>query len=106
MADSFREAISRLEQAMAGALETVTAVGTPAEIEKIVRLHNRQTIVTDMLLEKVVTLSAFDNFRQPDPTEEGVSSNRLNLWDQLVYPAKHETNAELETRRNPFRFFL
>lgn len=77
MEDSLRDALTSLEEALAEALEAVTAIGTPADIEKLVRLLAQKRIVTEMLLEKIDMVTASDN----DP-----SSNQLSPWDQLMYP--------------------
>jgi hypothetical protein len=77
MADSLRDAFTGLEQALAEALETVTALGTTKDIEKLVGLLTQKRIVTGMLLEKIDILTADGN----EP-----SSNQLGLWDQLMYP--------------------
>jgi hypothetical protein len=59
-----------------------------------------------MLLDKINTLAAFDNVRQPDPTSVIVPSNQLWHWDQLMNPVNNGTNAELGTTKNGQRFFL
>lgn len=77
MADSLRDAFTSLEQALAEALETVTALGTTKDIEKFVGLLTQKRVVTGMLLEKIDILTADGN----DP-----SYNQLSHWDQLMYP--------------------
>jgi hypothetical protein len=59
MADAFRDAHARLEQALAGALEMVAEVGTPAEIERLIRLLIKHKIVTEMLLDVIGTEAAY-----------------------------------------------
>jgi hypothetical protein len=77
MADSLRDAFARLEQALAEALETVTAVGATKDIEKFGNLLTQKRIVTEMLLDKIDVLTTNDN---------DLSSNQLCHWDQLMYP--------------------
>lgn len=77
MADSLHDAFTSLEQALAEALETVTALGTTKDIEKFVRLLSQKRIVTEMLLEKIDILTADGNDPSPNP---------LSHWDQLMYP--------------------
>jgi hypothetical protein len=77
MADLLRDAFASLEQALAEAFDTVTAFGTPADIEKFARLLAQKKVVTEMLLEKIDILTISDN---APPT------NQLSHWDQLMYP--------------------
>jgi hypothetical protein len=83
MGDSLRDALGSLEQAVAGALETVTMIGTPADIEKVVGLLIQKKIVTEMLIEK---MNRLDDFTQPEP------SRTPNLWDQLMNTVHNGTN--------------
>lgn len=83
MGDLLRNALGSLEQAVAGALETVTTIGTPSEIEKVVGLLIQKKIVTEMLIEKINRL---DNLTQPEP------SQAPNLWDQLMNPVHNGTD--------------
>jgi hypothetical protein len=83
MGDSLRDALASLEEAVAEALEAVTAIGTPADIEKFVRLLSQKKIITEMLIEKVDMLEADGNFIRSNP------SQAPNLWDQLMNPVKN-----------------
>jgi hypothetical protein len=106
MAESCRDALESLEQAIAGALETVTAVGTSAEIERIVRLLMQKKLVTEMLLDKIDALAGYSSLSQPEPAKGEVASNQLCQWDQLMIPANNVTNSTLESAKNFQRFFL
>jgi hypothetical protein len=79
MADLLRDALVNMEQSLAEALETVTVLGTPADIEKCASLLRQKKIVTEMLLNKIDILTA--NGNAPFP-------NQLSHWDQLMYPRK------------------
>lgn len=98
MADSLRGAFASMEQAVAGALETVTAIsiGTPDKIEKLDGLLFQKKIVTEMLLDKIDLLAVSSNVIQPDSPQGEVSSNP---WDVLMNLTNNGTDAESDRKR-------
>ncbi len=96
MADAFRDALPRLEQALTEALERVTAVGTPAEIESLIKLLIKKKIVTEMLLDKIETLEAYDHF---GPLSSSIrSDSQIHPSEPLVSPVENQPDAELKER--------
>lgn len=98
MADSLRSAFVSMEQAVAEALETVTAIsiGTPDKIEKLGGLFFQKKIVTEMLLAKIDLLAVASNIVQPDSPQAEVSSDP---WDVLMNITNNGTDAESDRKR-------
>ncbi|NRD76874.1 hypothetical protein HPT25_05125 [Bacillus sp. BRMEA1] len=88
MADPIREALARLEQALAGALERVTVIGTPAEIERLVRLIIKHKIVMELLLDKIETATLLNT----DTGGEALSMVTANGLSPASLDAITETN--------------
>lgn len=98
MADSLRSAFASMEQAVAEALETVTAIsiGTPDKIEKLGGLFFQKKIVIEMLLAKIDLLEAYNNLVQPDSSQAEISSDP---WDELMNLTNKGTNPESDRKR-------
>src|SRR3954464_11861425 len=61
---AFRDALARLEQALAGSLEVVNLRGTPDQIERVIRLLIKKEIVMELLLDEIGPGVSYGTFWQ------------------------------------------
>jgi BclA C-terminal domain len=76
---AFSDVLERLENALAGSLEVVNANGTPAQIERLIRLLIKKEIVLELLLENVNAFQEAYGYVFNFPIQTVASGDEVNF---------------------------